>query len=390
MKPIINNGIAMGDFLDLNRYCNRRSPFFEGTEAAGCEKYDHVNGVFLPVSYGNSLKEEHDAVRERVALYDTTLQTQIMVKGPDAVKFSDFILTRNVEGIGVGQARYGFVCRPDGVIITDAVITRVAEDEVWVSPTIGDMILWAQAVAHFGNYDVEIREADYISTHLHGARSGDLLRKHVGDSIDDLGYFRMMSATIEGVKVYIARTAASPVLGYEVFAPRSDEPAMKVWNAIVSAGEEYNLVVRGYDDPSDAIESGMLFFSYWTTFEDSLTPLEFWRNFVDMDAGDFVGKSAFKQTIENGGPARKMIGLVGTDQDLRMQGERWEIKDGDQVVGYTRWITYSETLGKNIGYGLVESKYADQVGAELTLVHPNGTEPMTISEVPIVKPRRDS
>jgi glycine cleavage system aminomethyltransferase T len=388
-----NISVDVAKYLDLNRYCNRRSPFFPGTEAAGCTDYDHINGVFLPVRFGRTIQNEYAAVREGIALYDTTLQTQIAVTGKDAEIFCDYVLTRSIKGLAIGRALYGFLCRGDGVIITDAVITRISEMEFWISPTIGDVILWLQAIVECREFDVRVAEADYISAHLHGIRSRDLLRRVVGDSIDGLKHFRSMRATAAGVDIHVSRTTASPVLGYEVFVPRREEPAMKVWNAMMAAGKDYGLIVRGYNDPSDAIESGMLFFSYWTSFEDKLNPLEFWRSFVDMNGGDFIGKKALADIAGTDvSKRRKLVGLVEADKDveLPMLGDKWEIRDGERHIGFTRWIVHSHTLDRNIGYGLLEASYADKIGAAVTLVHPQGRKMMSISEIPIVKPRHES
>lgn len=384
------SGIDLSGLLDANRYSVRRSPFFQGTQDAGCRRYDHINGYFTPVDYGHSHAEAYRAVRERVALYDTSAQVQIRVKGPDALRFSDYLLTRDLTGLEVGQARYGFLCRDDGVILTDSVVTRIADDEVWLSPSIADVILWTEAIAHHGGYDLDVREADYVSAHLHGAHSRDLLRKLTGDVIDELRFFRIMRASVGGVDVIIGRTVASPVLGYEVFAPRDPHDAMIVWNAILAGGVEYGLIVKGFDDPGDAMESGMLFFSYWITAEDNLIPLEFWQPFTDWNGEDFIGKRALEALHNSGGPKRRFAGLTGLSEELRPEGDKWLIRDGDRQIGFTRWVTHSHTLGKNIAYGLLDAEYADKTGKDVTVVHPGGEESMTITALPFIKPQRDS
>jgi len=89
---------------------------------------------------------------------------------------------------------------------------------------------------------------------------------------------------------------------------------------------------------------------------------------------------------------RKLVGLVevGKDVELPMLGDKWDIRDGERRIGFTRWIVHSHTLDRNIGYGLLEAAYADKIGTAVTLVHPQGLKMMAISEIPIVKPRHES
>lgn len=368
--------------LDVNSYVLRRSPYYIGTQRAGCKVYDHINNMFVPVDYGHDRQVAYNAVREHVALYDAAIQRQIQLTGEHALEFADYLFTRDLSSLEVHQARYGFLCRPDGVILTDAVVTRVDPETIWISPTDSDVLLWAEGLRTCTDLDVEVCEAAFASAHLHGPQSRTLLRMLIGDSIDELRFFRCMNADIANTDVIVSRTCASPVLGYEVLVP--DSGAMDVWNAIVDVGRELELLVTGFDDPAEAIEGGMLFFSHVTTTRDRFTPLEFWRDFVDLEGDDFIGKDALTTVQTQGGPTRKLVGLIGSGTNLPSLVDRWEVYDGERSVGFTRWIAPSLTVGKNIGYALVDRKYADCISHELTVVHPEGKETMTITDVPFV------
>lgn len=384
----MTSAINASALLDANKYFIRESPFYRGTQEAGCRSYDHINGMFVAIDYGHNPRNEFEAITQRVALYDTAIQRQIEVKGADALRFSDYLFTRDLRTLEVNRARYGFFCRPDGVIITDAVVARIAEDTIWFSPTVADVMLWAQGIAAAGGYGVEINEAEYAVVRLEGRLSPDLMLELVGDGIKSLPYYQCGPARIAGVDVLISKTAAGPVPGCDVYVPNIG--AMVVWDAVVEAGERYGLLVKGWGevDHSTMMESGVLFFSYTTNYEDRINPLEFWKSFVDLDGSDFIGRSALQKIRAEGGPRRKIVGLLGSDRELSPTLGKWEVRDGASVVGFTRWVAASPTLWRNVAYGLLDAAYADRKGKALSVLHSCGEELMTIADLPFVPPQR--
>jgi glycine cleavage system aminomethyltransferase T len=108
---------------------------------------------------------------------------------------------------------------------------------------------------------------------------------------------------------------------------------------------------------------------------DRITPLEFWRSFVDLDGADFIGRDALLRVQGNGGPRRKIVGLVGSSsRPLPSIDDRWDLFDGEELVGSTRWVVGSPALGRNIAMGLLDVDYAQRLGHEITLVHSEGEE----------------
>lgn len=363
----------------------RRSPFFAGTQAAGARAYDHSNHVYVPMDYGDDSAAAYQALTEGVALWDVSIERQTEVAGPDAARLADYLFSRNLIGLGVDRCCYGFFLDPDGVIITDAIVTRLDENRFWFSPTLADIILWAQGIALAAGYDVTIRDADYGTLQIQGPRSRDLLRDLIGDDADTLKRFRAMSATIAGTGVRISRTGWTGELGYEIYAPAAQ--AMPVWDAVIDAGAGHELLPCAYD-LARPMEHGLFLFDRMN-LHDKITPLEFWRDFLDLDNREFIGRAALANTLASGGPFRKVVGLVGeTSRPLPSIDDRWELFDGDQLIGATRWMVGSPALGKNIAMGLLDIEYAGKRDHRVTLVHSEGTDTMTITDLPFVPDAR--
>lgn len=359
----------------------RRSPFFAGTQAAGALSYDHSNHVYVPSDFGNDPADEYRALVEGVILWDVSIERQTEVAGPDAARLVDYLLSRNVARLPVDKCSYGFFLDPEGVIVTDAIVTRVADERFWFSPTLADIILWAEGIKLAGGYDATIRDTNYGTLQIQGPRSRDVLRDLIGPEADALKRFWAMSAVVADAEVRVSRTGWTGELGYEIYAP--PDAAMPVWDAVMEAGADHGLLLSAYD-LARPMEHGLFLFDRMNLY-DRITPLEFWRDFLDMDGRAFVGRARLAETLVAGGPRRKVVGLVGaTGGALPSIDDRWDLYDGDQLVGATRWMVGSPALGRNIAMGLLDIDYAEKRGHPIALVHSEGTESMTITELPFV------
>lgn len=63
----------------------KRTPLFEEYAKYGAKTVD-FGGWELPVQF-SSIKEEHDAVRNRAGLFDVSHMGEILVTGPEALDF---------------------------------------------------------------------------------------------------------------------------------------------------------------------------------------------------------------------------------------------------------------------------------------------------------------
>ena len=63
---------------------------------------------------------------------------QISVTGPEAGRALDLALVGNISGLAVGRARYTMICQPDGGIIDDLIVYRLADGTLWQRKLRGD------------------------------------------------------------------------------------------------------------------------------------------------------------------------------------------------------------------------------------------------------------
>ena len=66
-------------------------------------------------------------------MWDVAVERQIMVKGPDAEAFVDYVITRDATKIPPMRARYVILCNNRGGVLNDPILLRLSKDEFWFS-----------------------------------------------------------------------------------------------------------------------------------------------------------------------------------------------------------------------------------------------------------------
>jgi glycine cleavage system aminomethyltransferase T len=355
----------------------RRSPYWEGTERAGVAEFMIYNHMFFPLVYKHSPAEEYVALTDRVTLWDVGCERQTEIKGPDALKFVDYITTRDLSKTKTGTCKYTLCCDPEGQIICDPVLLRPFDDTIWLSHGDVDLTLWARGLALGGGYNVEVREPDVAPVQVQGPQSLKVMEKLVETPIDQLGFYKCMSNRVAGIDAIVSRTGWSGGLGYEIF-PLSSDRAMDLWDAILAAGEEFGIVVIG-PNVNRAIEKGVTDTAYYSN--SGMNPYEAGHErLVDLEKGDFIGRDALRSTLDKGAK-RKTVGLF-IDGTLPLLEWYWPVKTGDTPAGEVRWAVHSFELNRSIGIAVVDA--AIETGAKVRVSHPGGTVDATVTTIPFV------
>src|SRR5438034_1530554 len=176
----------------------RRSPYFEATQRYGCRAYTVYNHMFLP-SYYDDPVAEYWHLLEHVTLWDVSVERQVEITGPDALRFTQLLTPRDLSSCEIGQCKYVTICAPDGGIVNDPILLRLAEDHFWLSLADSDALLYALGVQALASLDVTIREPDVSPLQVQGPKSKQLIRSLFGDAIADLRYYRCAETSLEGI-----------------------------------------------------------------------------------------------------------------------------------------------------------------------------------------------
>jgi aminomethyltransferase len=356
---------------------SRRSAYWEGTVDAGVSEFMVYNHTYLPLVYHHSPAEEYAALTERVTLWDVGGERQTELRGPDALRFAQYLTTRDLSKLKVGDCKYTLVCDPDGQIICDPVLLHPWKDVIWLSHGDADLTLWATGVAMNSGLNVEVREPDVVPVQIQGPKSLEMLLGLVESPLDGLGFYKCFTTKVAGIDAVVSRTGWSGGLGYEVF-PLSSDQAMALWNGLIEAGRAYGLMVTG-PNVFRAVEKGVTDTAYYSNSD--MNPYEAGHGrLVDLEKGDFVGRLAL-QKVATEGAKRKTVGLL-IDGELPELEWYWPLSDERGNPGEVRWAVHSFELQRNIAIAIADAGL--EVGETVQIHHQAGISRATVTTVPFV------
>jgi Glycine cleavage system T protein (aminomethyltransferase) len=146
----------------------RKSPYWHLSMQAGCWRATVYNRIYHPRGYvkpeDGGAMVEYDAIVNHVTMWNVAVERQIRVKGPDAEKFTDYVITRDATKISPMRARYVILCNAYGGVLNDPILLRISEDEFWLSLSDSDIGMYLQGVNADGRFDCTIEEIDVSSS----------------------------------------------------------------------------------------------------------------------------------------------------------------------------------------------------------------------------------
>lgn len=366
------------------------TPFFPRTSAL-CHsmKWKEWAGYYAVCSYDTLHDPEYYAFRNSAGLLDVSPLFKYRVKGSGAAAFLSRIMVRNINKLEVGRVSYCCWCNDDGKVIDDGTVMRRLENEFFVTSADPSYSWFSRFLR---GYDVVLEDiSDQVAgLALQGPTSRDILKQVCDADLDTLKFFSTRKAKTDGYEVYVSRTGYTGDLGYEIWV--ENEHAIKLWDAIMKAGKNYDIRPAGLDALDvTRVEAGLIlkdvdYFNslHALTADRMSSPYELslgWT--VDLNRDPFNGQAALQ--------AEKIQGskwaIVGMDIDWPQLEElyykrglppvigshAWRSsipiytgKDKNTQVGYATSGTWSPLLKKNIALATIEKKY-DQLGSELQI-----------------------
>ena len=225
----------------------RKSPYWHLAVEAGCWRCTVYNRMYHPRGYvkpeDGGAMVEYDALVNHVTMWNVAVERQIRVKGPDALKFTNYVITRDASRIEVMHGKYVILCNSKGGVLNDPILLRVAEDEFWFSLSDSDIMFFLQGVNHDKSFNVTIDEIDVCPVQIQGPKSVDLMADLVGDAVRDIPYYGLMEAKVGGRDCIISQTGFTGEKGYEIYLKDATLYADDMWYAVLEAGKKHNLKV---------------------------------------------------------------------------------------------------------------------------------------------------
>ena len=235
-------------------------------------------GWHMPIQY-TSIVSEHNAVRERVGIFDVSHMGQIFVSGKDASSFLSYATTWDINKLSDGDCRYCHILNNDGQIIDDTIVYTFSNQDYMLVPNasmISKVFDWLNL--NSSNFEVNIynKSEEFFCLAVQGPESLRLLRQYFNLSITPFKLIKSDNLIISG-------TGYTGEKGYEIMGPISE--SQEIWESFLEMGAiPIGLGARD----TLRLEKGYLLSG--TDFNGSQTTLESGYSWVIDWNHDFIGK----------------------------------------------------------------------------------------------------
>jgi glycine cleavage system T protein (aminomethyltransferase) len=384
----------------------KTTPFHERT-AALClsHAWRRWAGCVVASSYELSHEREYHAIRGSAALLDISPLYKYLIRGRQAARLLDRVVTRNIEKLQIDQVYYTGWCDAAGKMLDDGTVARL--DERTFRMTSADPNLrWLQDNA----LGLEVAIEDVSDSIGALALQGPASRAILGEI--DLRYFRLAETKLRGIPVTVSRTGYTGDLGYEIWVDR--ENALALWDALIESGTPYGITPVGMLALDVArIEAGLMLLDVdYVSARKALvasqtsSPYELdlaWT--VNLDKEHFVGKEALAAEAQRG-PQWQFVGLeLDWDSLERLYAEAglaprvpsaaWRtsvpVYAGSEQAGYATSGVWSPLLKKYIALAHLRSGWAapgTELDIEITVEHRRRRAAAHVVKKPFFNPER--
>jgi len=387
----------------------KTTPFHERTAAlCASHAWRRWAGYIVASSYELSHEREYHSIRSAAALFDVSPLYKYSVRGKDAARLLDQVVTRDVQAMKIGQVAYTPWCNVLGKVLDDGTVARL--DEASFRMTAAEPNLrWLQDNAPGLEVAIEDVSESIAALSLQGPASLTIL-KELGDL--NLKYFRLAPATLRGIPVTISRTGYTGDLGFELWTQK--EQALPLWDALIEAGTPYGMTPAGMLALDVArIEAGLMLIDVdYVPARKALidaqtsSPYELdlaWT--VKLDKERFVGREALAAEASRGAQwqfvgieiewdaLERLYAEVGLA--TRLPATAWRasvpIYAGAEQAGYATSGGWSPLLKKYIALAHLRSPWASpgtQLDIEITVEHRRRRAAARVVKKPFFDPER--
>jgi aminomethyltransferase len=343
----------------------KKTPLFAAHQRLGAKIID-FGGWLMPVSYPAGIIDEHKATRNAVGVFDVCHMGEIHFRGQAAAQAVQRLVTGDVAALVDGRAMYTVACRPDGGIVDDLIVYRVAAEHFLIvvnaSNIEKDFRHFVENVGSMCSIRNESESTGLIAFQGPKAQAAlsPLTRAELG-SLRSFGF--LPGHEVAGCPAWIARTGYTGEDGFELFCASADAP--RLWDALIDAaakvgGQPVGLGAR------DTLRLEAKLSLYGNDLSETTTPLEAGLGWVvKLDRADFIGKEALlrQRTL---GVQRKLVGFEMRERGIARHGYPILDRAGTQRLGEVTSGTVGPTIGKNIGMGYVPVAHAEP-GTRITI-----------------------
>ncbi len=365
-----------------------RVPLYELHERLGAT-FGEFAGWTVPLYYSSALRE-HMAVREAVGLFDISHMGRLRLRGPGVIDLLERLFTKRLS-----KTKESFMSGPTlalneyARVKDDEMFYRVSDEEWLVVPNAAvadSMKEYFESMASEMGLGVEIEDlrGEYSLLALQGPKAVEALEAIGAGWLADLEplEFRVNEKVGEAEVYIVSRSGWTGEDGFEFWVRHGE--AVKLYEQLLGVG-----VVPVGIASRDSLRIEMGFVLGGNEYgEDPLVypcalSLRYGLGAIDWKKTGYVGEPALR-ACRREGVRWIRVGFVMKKKYARFiprKGFRVIIED--QTVGWVTSGTYSPVIGRGIGQGYVDARYA-LFGEPVTIEGRGRTGEAKIQDFPLI------
>jgi len=360
----------------------KRTPLFEAHVAAGARMVP-FGGWEMPVQY-TGIVEEHRTVRSAAGLFDVSHMGEFEVSGPQALAALQSLTTNDVAALEIGQVQYSLLCLPDGGIVDDLTLYRLAGERFMLTVNAANIDKdweWVTEQSRsFRGAAWRNISGDTALIAVQGSKAealvGRLTDVEVATDVTAIGYYRFASGRVAGAETLISRTGYTGEDGFELYLSARD--AARAWRALLEKGAGDGVKPIGLG-ARDTLRLEMRYALYGNDIDETTNPVEAGLGWVVKAAkGQFIGRDAIEK-VRVAGPRRKLVGIEMADRAAARHGYP-VVKDGT-TLGVVTSGSYGPSVDKSIALAYVETAHA-AIGADVAVEIRGQARPARVVKTP--------
>ena len=360
-EELIKRGAVMGQVFGWER------PLWYSQNGEG----DHPD--FSHPNWWAAAGEEARAIHNAAGLLELSSYAKFIVEGRDTEAFLNSVLSNRLPS--GGEMRLSLMLGPEGGIIGDVVVARLAADAFYlVGASLAEGIYARWLQQNLGNFSAEVRvvSGDYAALAVMGPASRAVLEAAAADddfSAEAFPFMRWRNVRVGGAECRALRVCYAGELGWELHCPMPEQAA--VFDSLQQSGEGFGMRLAGSRALSHLrLEKGYKVWSADITRE--ITPAAAgMTSFCRADKGEFIGRDAVLRERNN--PPERRLATLTHDADPQNPAGCWGSEpvfapgNGDgKCVGYVTSGGYGWRINSPVAVAWIDSEYC-KPGAQLEI-----------------------
>ncbi|MET7540905.1 sarcosine oxidase subunit alpha family protein [Streptomyces sp. NPDC005507] len=335
-----------------------------------------------------AVARECRAAREGVAFMDATTLGKIEIWGADAGEFLNRVYTNAFKKLKPGMARYGVMCKPDGMIFDDGVTLRLDENRYFMTTTTGGaagVLDWLEEwlQTEWPELDVHCTSVteQWATVAVVGPKSRDVIAKLAPEldvSAEAFPFMAFRETTLaSGIPARVCRISFSGELAFEINV--SSWYGRAVWEQVYEAGKSYDITPYG-TETMHVLRAEKGFIIVGQDTDGTVTPQDANMDWVVSKRKDFIGNRSYSRADTTRADRKQLVGLLPTDRTTRLpEGSQLIAQDTPltpesgpvPMLGHVTSSYHSSALGRPFALALVAGGRA-RIGS--TLLAPVGDD----------------